>query len=152
MLYREGASNHILGGQIGKKSLTPSLGKYFSHPFLPATPSSLSQALKGLFDLMQHPPRALDSPLALLLDLQIYKDPVRSGAFRCGGLGTLIAPKFRETPAPLFLKDTIDYWNKKSADPARGYSLFQSVVTNPHHVATLCAKMRSLVKRVDRQR
>jgi len=33
--------------------------------------------LKGFFDLTRHPSRALASPLALLLELQRYKDTVR---------------------------------------------------------------------------
>ena len=49
-------------------------------PFLPATPSSLSRTLKGLFELTQRPSRALDSPRALLPELQRYKDTVRCGA------------------------------------------------------------------------
>ena len=45
--------------------------------FLPATPSSPSQIL---FELTQRPLRALDSPRALLPELQRYKDTVRCAA------------------------------------------------------------------------
>ena len=41
------------GGQINE----PFSGKYYSLPFLPATPSSLSRTLKGLFELTQCPLR-----------------------------------------------------------------------------------------------
>ena len=41
---------------------------------------SQSLTLKGLFELTQHPSRALDSPRALLLELQRYKDAVRCAA------------------------------------------------------------------------
>ena len=43
--------------------------------FLSATPSS--QVLEGLFELTRRPSRALDSPRALLPELQRYKDTVR---------------------------------------------------------------------------
>ena len=49
-----------------------------SLPFLPATPSSPSRTLEGLLELT--PSRALDSPRALLPELQRYKDTVRCGA------------------------------------------------------------------------
>ena len=49
----------------------PLSGKYFSLPFLPATPSSPSQTL--------------DSPFALPPELQIYKDTIR-----CGELGAKV--------------------------------------------------------------
>ena len=71
--------------QIGKKSLIclieingPLLGKYLSLPFLPVTPLSPSQTLEGLFELTRRPSRALDSPCALLPELQRYKDIVRT--------------------------------------------------------------------------
>ena len=51
------------GGQIND----PSSGKHYSLPFLPATPSSRSQTL--------------DSPRALLLELQRYKDTVSCVTF-----------------------------------------------------------------------
>ena len=69
---------NLLGGQINDSSS----GKYFSLPFLPATPSSLSWTLEGLFELTRRPSRALDSP-ALLPELQRNKDTVR-----CAALGT----------------------------------------------------------------
>ena len=51
--------------------------------FLPATPSSPSRTLEGLFELTRCPSRALDSLLALLPELQRYKDTVK-----CAALGT----------------------------------------------------------------
>ena len=58
----------------------PSSGKHYSFPFLPATPLSPSRTLEGLFELTRRPSRALDSPRALLPELQRYKDTVRCGA------------------------------------------------------------------------
>ena len=56
----------------------PLSGKYYSLPFLPATPSSLSGTLEGLFEhtfgTLQGP---FDSPRTLLPELQRYKDNVR---------------------------------------------------------------------------
>ena len=46
-------------------------------PILPATSSSPSRTLERLFELTQHPSRALDSPRALLPELQRYKDTIR---------------------------------------------------------------------------
>ena len=54
----------------------PSSGKHYSLPFLPATPSSPSQTFEGHFELTQLPSRALNSPRALLPELQRYKDTV----------------------------------------------------------------------------
>ena len=48
--------------------------------FVPATP--LYWTLEGLLELTRRPSRALDSPRALLLELQKYKDTVR-----CATLG-----------------------------------------------------------------
>ena len=62
------------GGQIND----PSSGKHYSLPFLPATPSSPSRTLEGLFELTRRPSRALDSPRALLPELQRYKDTVNN--------------------------------------------------------------------------
>ena len=59
----------------------PSLGKYLLL-FLPATPSSPSRTLEGRFELTRRPSWALDSPRALLPELQRYKDTVG-----CGVLG-----------------------------------------------------------------
>merc|ERR1711923_60177 len=67
------------GGQIND----PSSGKHYSLPFLPATPSSPSRTLEGLFELTRRPSRALNSPRALLPELQRHKDTVR-----CAALGT----------------------------------------------------------------
>ena len=61
----------------------PSLGRiYYCLPFLPATPSSQSRTLEGLFELTRRPLGALDSPRALLPELQRYKD-----TGRCVALG-----------------------------------------------------------------
>ena len=54
--------------------MTPSSGKHNSNPFLPATPSSPSWTLEGLFELTQRPSRALNLPRALLPELQKNKD------------------------------------------------------------------------------
>ena len=76
-LLRSGPLTHFFPsphcGQINDLSL----GKHFSLPFLPATPSSPSQTLEGLFELKQCPSRALDWPHALLPDLLRYNDTVR---------------------------------------------------------------------------
>ena len=53
---------------------------HFSLPFFPATPSSTSLTLERLFELARRPSRALDSPCALLPELQRYKDTVTCGA------------------------------------------------------------------------
>ena len=53
------------------------MGENYSLPFLPATPSSPSRTLEGLFELTGRPSRALNSPRALLPELQRYKDTVR---------------------------------------------------------------------------
>ena len=58
----------------------PSSGMHYSLLFLPATPSSPSRTLKGLFELTRRPSWALDSPRALLPELQRYKDTVRCAA------------------------------------------------------------------------
>ena len=58
--------------------MTPSSRKHYFLPFLPATPSFPSRSLEGLFELTRRPSRALDSPGALLPELQRYKDTVRS--------------------------------------------------------------------------
>ena len=47
---------------------------------LPAIPSSLVSTLEGLLELTRRPSLALDSPHALLPELQRYKDTVRCGA------------------------------------------------------------------------
>ena len=60
--------------------MTPHWGKHYSLPFLPATPSSPSRTLEGLFELTRRPSQALDSPRALLPELQRYKDTVRCAA------------------------------------------------------------------------
>ena len=74
------------GGQIND----PSSGKHYSLPFLPATPSSPSRTLEGLFELTRRPSRALDSPRALIPELQRYKDTVR-----CASLGAEV-PRHRQ--------------------------------------------------------
>ena len=70
--------------------MTPCRGGYVSLPFLPATPSSPSWTLEGLFELTRRPSRALDSPRALLAELQRYKDTVW-----CAALGAEV-PGYRQ--------------------------------------------------------
>ena len=60
----------------------PSSGKHYSLLFLPATPLSPSLTLEGLFELTRRPSRGLNSPRALLPELQRNKDTVR-----CASLG-----------------------------------------------------------------
>ena len=67
------------------------VGKHYSLQFLPATTSSLSRTLEGLFELTQRPSRALDSPRALLPELQRYKDTVR-----CAVLGAEVPGQRQE--------------------------------------------------------
>ena len=74
------------GGQIND----PWLGKHYSLMFLPATPSSPSRTLEGLFELTRPPSRALDSPRALLPELQRYKDTVRGVPGHCPKQLTLV--------------------------------------------------------------
>ena len=57
----------------------PSSKKHFSLPLLPATPSSMSRTLEGLFELTRRLSRALDLPRALLPELQRIKDTHRQG-------------------------------------------------------------------------
>ena len=72
---------NLPGGQIN----SPLSRKSFSLPFLPATLSSPSRTLKGLFELKRRPFRALDLPRALLPELQRYKDTAR-----CAALGAQV--------------------------------------------------------------
>ena len=65
----------LAGGQINETSS----GKRYSLLFLPATPTSLSRT-QGLLELTRRPSRALESPRALLSELQRYKDNVRCTA------------------------------------------------------------------------
>ena len=60
--------------------MTPHRGKHYSLPFLPATPSSPSRTLEGLFELTWRPSWTLDSPRVLLPELQRNKDTVRCAA------------------------------------------------------------------------
>ena len=79
-------------GQKGKKSIDlPGRkinyclsGKHNSLPFLPATPSSPTQTLEGLFELTQRPSWALDWPGSLLPVLQRNKDTQMCQARRRG--------------------------------------------------------------------
>ena len=50
-----------------------------------ATSQSLSWTLKGFLVLTQRPSSALDSPRALLSEIQRYKDMVRCGTLDAGG-------------------------------------------------------------------
>ena len=76
------ASNQILrgpdlpAGQING----PTSGKYYSPLFLQATPLSPFWILEGLFKLTWRLSRALDSPRALLPELQRYKDTIKCAA------------------------------------------------------------------------
>ena len=60
--------------------MTPLSEKHYFLPFLPATPSSLSRTLEGLFKLTQRPSWALHSSLGLLPELQRYKVTIRYAA------------------------------------------------------------------------
>ena len=60
---------------------------------LPATPSFPSFTLEGLFELTRCPSRALDSPGALLLELQRYKDTVS-----CAVLGAEVSGHRQQQP------------------------------------------------------
>ena len=57
--------------------INDSLGKHYYRPFLLATPLSPSRTPEGLFELTQCPSRSLNSPHALLPELQRNKDTVR---------------------------------------------------------------------------
>ena len=57
--------------------MTPRRGNAFTLPFLPATPS---WPLEGLFVLTRRPSKALNSPCALLAELQRNKDTVKCTA------------------------------------------------------------------------
>ena len=86
----------------GEQTNDHSSGKYFSLPFLPATPSSPSRTLEGLFELTRRPSRALDSPRALLPELQRYKDTVR-----CAALGAEV-PGYRTRTTDANLDSAFD--------------------------------------------
>ena len=61
------------GGQINY----PLLGKHYSLPFLPATPSSPSRTLERPFELTGCPSRALALPRALLAELLRNMDTIK---------------------------------------------------------------------------
>ena len=61
------------------EGMTSSSGKLHSLPLLPETLSPPSRTLKELFDPTRHPSRALDSPCALIPELQRYKDTQKLG-------------------------------------------------------------------------
>ena len=75
------------GGQIND----PSSGKHYSLPFLPATPSSPSWTLEGLFELTRSPSRALNLDAYIASELQRCKDTVR-----CGALGAKVPGHSKE--------------------------------------------------------
>ena len=52
-------------------------GRHYSLSLHPATPLCQSRTLEGLFELTWRPSQALDSPRALLPELQRNKDTVR---------------------------------------------------------------------------
>ena len=56
--------------------MTPSYGKHFPLLFLPATQSSVSRTPGGLFELTQHPLRALPLPQMMFLELKRIKDSI----------------------------------------------------------------------------
>ena len=60
--------------------MTPHRGEHYSLPFLLVTPSSPSRTIEGLFELTRCPSRALNSPRALLPELQRYKSTARGAA------------------------------------------------------------------------
>ena len=68
--------------------MTPHRGKHYSLPFLPATPSSPSRTLGGLFELTRCPSRALDLPRASLPEPQRIMNTVCRA--RRGGARTLL--------------------------------------------------------------
>ena len=81
--------------------MTPCQGNYFLF-----RSSSKSQTLEELFELTWRPSRALDSPRALLPELQRYKDTVR-----CAALGAEV-PEHRQTCANLdcaFVENALAY-------------------------------------------
>ena len=97
------------GGQIND----PWLVKWFSVSFLPATPSSPSRTLEGLFELTRRPSRALDSPCALLLKLKRYRDMVR-----CAALDTEVPGHHQEQLTQIlhFVQNPLSYtdpWLRK---------------------------------------
>ena len=57
--------------------MSPCLGTYYSLPFLPPTPSSLSGSLEGVFEPTRRPSWTIDLPLVLLLKLNRNKDTGR---------------------------------------------------------------------------
>ena len=58
--------------------MTPSQGNTILFRSSQQLPHHLSQTLEGLFELTTRPSKALDSPNTLILDLQRYKDTIRS--------------------------------------------------------------------------
>ena len=77
---RKVASNlRFEGGQPAReanKTMTPHRGNTIFF----CSSQQLPRTLEGLFELTRHPSQALDSPRALLLELQRYKDTVRCAA------------------------------------------------------------------------
>ena len=136
--------------------MTPCRGECCSPPFLPASPLSSSQTLEGLFELTQRPSRALDSPPALLTELQRNKDTVR-----CVTLGVEVPGQLQEQLSKtlivcllktcffIFLHNRVGAW--ASLAPLRppphlthtkgrvkeSLSVVLKVVQNSHHIDAL---------------
>ena len=73
------------------KLMIPCRGNmYFSLSCLPATPSSPSYSLEGLFELTRRPSQGLDWPCALLLELQRNKANIG-----CVALGAEVPGHFK---------------------------------------------------------
>ena len=83
----------------------PSSGKHFSLAFLPATPSSLSWTLEGLFELSWRLSRALKLPRALLPELRRIKDTVTFGTR--GGLSLDTVKNGSQKPCECVCKNTL---------------------------------------------
>ena len=87
--------------------MTPRWGDNFSLKFLPGTPSSRSRTLEGLFELTRRLLRALDSPRALLSELQRKKDTVK-----CAAIGVDVPGHSKSADANLdcaFVENTLSY-------------------------------------------
>ena len=69
--------------------MTPRWVKHYYIPFLPATPSSPSWTLEGLFELTRRPSRAHDLPRALLQRTTEIQGHCQVCRARCKGPRTL---------------------------------------------------------------
>ena len=91
--------------------MIPSQGNTCSPPFLPATPSSPPRTLEGLFELTRCPSRALDSPRALLPELQRYKDTVGCAALGAEDPGHLTQTLIVHLLKTHFFTSILDFEN-----------------------------------------